>query len=66
MSHVRLCDEDEREAILRIVNLAAEAYRGVIPADRWRDPYMPASELDEESAAGWRSGATSPTASWSA
>jgi GNAT superfamily N-acetyltransferase len=52
MSHVRACRDDEREAILRIVNLAAEAYRGVIPADRWRDPYMPASELDEEIAAG--------------
>lgn len=52
MSHVRRCRDDEREAILRIVNLAAEAYRGVIPADRWREPYMPASELDEEIAAG--------------
>ncbi len=31
---------------------AAEAYRGVIPADRWHEPYMPMSELDEEIAAG--------------
>jgi GNAT superfamily N-acetyltransferase len=52
MSRVRRCRDDEREAILGIVNLAAEAYRGVIPADRWREPYMPASELDEEIAAG--------------
>jgi GNAT superfamily N-acetyltransferase len=52
VSHVRRCRDDEREAILRIVNVAAEAYRGVIPADRWREPYMPASELDEEIAAG--------------
>ncbi len=52
MSLVRLCRDDEREAILRIVNLAAEAYRGVIPEDRWREPYMPASELDGEVAAG--------------
>jgi GNAT superfamily N-acetyltransferase len=52
MSHVRRCRDDERVAILRIVNLAAEAYRSVIPADRWREPYMPASELDEEIAAG--------------
>ena len=52
MSRVRRCRDDEREAILRIVNLAAEAYRGVIPDDRWREPYMPASELDEEIAAG--------------
>jgi GNAT superfamily N-acetyltransferase len=52
MSLVRPCRDDEREAILRIVNLAADAYRGVIPEDRWREPYMPASELDGEIAAG--------------
>jgi len=52
MSLVRPCRDDEREAILRIVNLAAEAYRGVIPEDRWREPYMPARELDGEIAAG--------------
>jgi GNAT superfamily N-acetyltransferase len=34
------------------VNAAAEAYRGVIPADRWHEPYMPAEELDAELAAG--------------
>ena len=38
--------------ILQIVNAAAEAYRGVIPADRWHDPYMPAAELSHELAAG--------------
>ena len=37
----------------RIVNLAAEAYQGVIPADRWRVPHMPwRSQADEEIAAG--------------
>lgn len=30
--------------MLEIVNAAAEAYRGVIPADRWHEPYMPAAE----------------------
>jgi GNAT superfamily N-acetyltransferase len=49
---IRPCRDDEREAILAIVNAAAEAYRGVIPADRWHDPYMPAEELDGEIAAG--------------
>jgi GNAT superfamily N-acetyltransferase len=49
---VRACRDDERGAILAIVNEAAEAYRGVIPPDRWHDPYMPADELDEEIAAG--------------
>ena len=34
------------------MNAAAEAYRGVIPQDRWREPYMPAEELDEQIAAG--------------
>jgi GNAT superfamily N-acetyltransferase len=49
---VRPCHEHERSAILAIVNAAATAYRGVIPADRWREPYMPAGELDDEIAAG--------------
>lgn len=38
--------------MLAIVNSAAEAYRGVIPPDRWHDPYMPAAELEGEIAAG--------------
>ena len=52
MSEIRRCRDDERGAILAIVNAAAEAYRGVIPADRWHEPYMPANELDGEIAAG--------------
>jgi GNAT superfamily N-acetyltransferase len=51
-SGIRRCRADERAAILDIVNSAAEAYRGVIPADRWHDPYMDLDELDEEIAAG--------------
>ena len=34
------------------MNAAAEAYREVIPPDRWHEPYMPADELDAEIAAG--------------
>jgi GNAT superfamily N-acetyltransferase len=49
---IRPCLEKERPAILEIVNAAAEAYRGVIPEDRWHDPYMGADELDREIAAG--------------
>ncbi|TML02621.1 MAG: GNAT family N-acetyltransferase [Actinobacteria bacterium] len=49
---IRPCRDDERAAILNIVNAAAEAYRDVIPADRWHEPYMPAQELDAEMAAG--------------
>jgi len=52
MSSIRLCRDDERDAILAIVNVAAEAYRGVIPADRWHEPYMSWSELDSEIRAG--------------
>jgi GNAT superfamily N-acetyltransferase len=52
VGHIRRCREDEREAIFTIVNAAAEAYRGVIPADRWHEPYMPHEELDAEIAAG--------------
>lgn len=49
---IRRCRENEREAILGVVNAAAEAYRGVIPPDRWHEPYMPRAELDEAIAAG--------------
>jgi GNAT superfamily N-acetyltransferase len=39
-------------AALSIINVAAEAYRGVIPADRWHEPYMPETEFMAEMAAG--------------
>lgn len=41
--------------MLEIINDAAErAYRGVIPADCWHEPYMPAAELRGEIDAGVR------------
>jgi GNAT superfamily N-acetyltransferase len=49
---IRPCRDDERDDILSIINAAAEAYRGVIPADRWHDPYMSGAEFDRERAAG--------------
>jgi GNAT superfamily N-acetyltransferase len=52
MSLVRRCRDDERPAILEIINAAAEAYRGVIPADRWHEPHMSRRDLDREAAAG--------------
>jgi hypothetical protein len=52
MYTVRPCRQDERSAISEIINAAAEAYRGAIPADRWHDPYMSLGELDSEIAAG--------------
>jgi len=36
------------EAILKVVNNAAAAYKGKILNDRWKEPYMPARELKEE------------------
>jgi GNAT superfamily N-acetyltransferase len=47
-SFIRPCRDDERPAILQIVNAAAEAYRGVIPDDCWHEPYMGRAELDGE------------------
>jgi GNAT superfamily N-acetyltransferase len=52
MTNIRRCRDDDRTAILAIINNAAEAYRGVIPADRWHEPYMPREELEREIAAG--------------
>jgi GNAT superfamily N-acetyltransferase len=52
MSEIRRCRDHERAEIVAIVNAAAEAYRDVIPADRWHEPYMPREELDREIASG--------------
>ena len=52
MNNIRLCHDDERAAILAIINAAAQAYRGVIPADRWHEPYMSRHEIDREIDAG--------------
>ena len=49
---IRKIREADLDATLVIVNEAAQAYRGVIPADRWREPYMPADELEREIADG--------------
>jgi GNAT superfamily N-acetyltransferase len=51
---IRPCRDDDFEAIYEIVNDAAVAYKGVIPADRWHEPYMPMDELREEIADGVR------------
>jgi N-acetylglutamate synthase-like GNAT family acetyltransferase len=48
MLQIRKSVESDLAAILAIVNEAALAYREVIPVDRWREPYMPADELEKE------------------
>jgi len=42
------------DAILAVINDAAQVYQGVIPDDRWKEPYMSADELREEIEAGIR------------
>jgi N-acetylglutamate synthase-like GNAT family acetyltransferase len=49
---VRRSTPADSQAMLAIINDAAQAYRGVIPADRWHEPYMPGEELASEIAAG--------------
>jgi GNAT superfamily N-acetyltransferase len=49
---IRGIRESDVVAALTIVNNAARAYRGVIPADRWHEPYMSRDELDQEIADG--------------
>ena len=49
---IRWCTERDIERINAVVNAAAEAYRDVIPADRWKEPYMPLDELCREIASG--------------
>ena len=49
---IRRCRDGDFAAIERIINAAALAYRGVIPADRWHEPYMSADILLGEIRAG--------------
>lgn len=49
---IRKSVANDFEAILAIINDAAQAYRGVIPSDRWHEPYMSADELEKEIASG--------------
>ena len=51
---IRDCRPDERARIHHVINDAAIAYRGIIPDDRWHEPYMSEEELDAEIAAGVR------------
>jgi N-acetylglutamate synthase-like GNAT family acetyltransferase len=49
---IRQLGESDVAAAWAIINDAAQAYRGIIPADRWHEPYMPREELESEIAAG--------------
>jgi GNAT superfamily N-acetyltransferase len=45
---IRCCDERDFELIWSIINDGAHAYKGVIPADCWTEPYMSRDELRAE------------------
>jgi len=45
---IRPCNAMDVPVMLEIINDAARAYRGVIPADCWAEPYMPEDELRRE------------------
>ena len=49
---IRPFAEADFDEVHAIINEAAEAYRGVIPADRWHEPYMSREELRKEIGAG--------------
>jgi GNAT superfamily N-acetyltransferase len=45
---IRKSVETDLATMLAIINDAAQAYRRVIPVDRWHEPYMPTDELEKE------------------
>ena len=42
---IRRCKEADFNAIFNIINDSAQAYKGIIPQDRWHEPYMSHAEL---------------------
>jgi GNAT superfamily N-acetyltransferase len=49
---IRKCLDNDFDIICEIINDAAQAYKGVIPADRWHEPYMSRGQLQQEIDAG--------------
>jgi GNAT superfamily N-acetyltransferase len=45
---IRRCAENDFDLIWAIINDGAQAYKGIIPADRWAEPYMSREELRHE------------------
>jgi GNAT superfamily N-acetyltransferase len=45
---IRCCDHGDSELIWTIINDGAQAYKGVIPADQWAEPYMSLEEMQGE------------------
>jgi len=42
---IQKCVQEDFETIWEVINDGSAAYKGVIPADRWHEPYMPQEEL---------------------
>jgi N-acetylglutamate synthase-like GNAT family acetyltransferase len=42
------CNQGDFNEIYEIINDASIAYKGIIPADRWHEPYMPKAELEKQ------------------
>src|SRR5262245_12261097 len=45
---IRMATDEDFEEIFNIINDAAIAYKGVIPPDRWHEPYMSKEELQAQ------------------
>ena len=45
---IRPCDDRDFDLIWAIINDGANAYKGIIPEDRWTEPYMSRDELRHE------------------
>jgi len=45
---IRPCTPDDFSQVLTIINDGARAYQGIIPSDRWNDPYMSGEHLQHE------------------
>ncbi|MBC7948520.1 MAG: GNAT family N-acetyltransferase [Chitinophagaceae bacterium] len=45
---IRKCDDKDFRQIWEIINDGASAYKGIIPPDRWHDPYMSEEELKSQ------------------
>ncbi len=52
--NIRPCTEADFKAVHGVINSAAVAYKGIIPDDRWKEPYMPEGELQHEIESGVR------------
>lgn len=45
---IRLFEPNDLDVLYEIINDSAQAYKGVIPTDRWHEPYMTRQELIEQ------------------